>query len=146
MASEDPGSAATLVFRARTTPEMEGALKKIRFAWVAALISASITLIASLLAMRGSPVLGLTVLSLVDVALLLGLAFGIWRKSRTCAVIMLLYFVASKILQFSDPTGSLSQAARVGSIPMTLIFLYLYWQGVAGTFAFHRLQRDSTAA
>ena len=109
-------------------------LKKIKYAWVAALFSAGITLTFTLIAMSGTEILGFSAWELLDVALILGMAFGIYKKSRTCAVLMFLYFIASKILIMAEtckPTGIL----------VALLFAYFYWQGISGTFAYHKLKK-----
>jgi serine/threonine-protein kinase len=106
-------------------------LTKIRNAWVAGCISGCITLIITLLAISGTSVLGFDAWELIDVALIFGLAFGIYRKSRVCAVSMLVYFVAAKILIIKE-TGQASGAI------LALIFIYYYWQGIVGTFQYHK--------
>lgn len=109
-------------------------LKQIKQAWIAGVISGAITLGVTLLAIFGKSILGFGPWELLDVALVFGLAFGIYKKSRTCAVLMLVYFIAAKILIMME-TGKLH-----GSI-MSLVFIYFYWQGISGTFAYHRLLR-----
>jgi hypothetical protein len=108
-------------------------LKKIKSAWVAGCISGSVTLIVTLLAISGTSILNYSAWELFDVALIFGLAFGIYKKSRACAVLMLIYFIASKIL-IAIETG------KAPGIVLALIFVYYYWQGVAGTFAYHKLK------
>lgn len=112
-------------------------LKKIRNACIAGLITATVTLIVTLLAVFGVVQLfGFDAWEFVDVVLILGFTYGIYRKSRVCAVLMLVYFVASKIMLFM-------QTGKPNGLVMTLIFLYYYWQGVAGTFAYHRHFKDA---
>ena len=106
--------------------------KKIKNAWVAALVSAAMTTLLALIAVYGGQsVGGIDGSALFDVALILGLAFGIYKRSRACAVIMLVYFFASKIILFVD-------SGKVQGIFLSLVFLYFYWQGAVGTFASHR--------
>ena len=113
----------------------ESTLKKIRQAWIAALISAGITCIFSVLGMVGVGSLGFGAGNLLDVALMLGLAYGIRRNSRVCAVLMLVYFLISKYLMFKA-SGQFS-----GGI-MAVIFMWFYAQGIVGTFEYHkRLKR-----
>src|SRR5688572_11736049 len=71
--------------------------KKIKNAWCAAVISGSITLVVTLVAMSGTDILGFSAWELFDVALIFSLAIGIYKKSRACAVAMLTYFVLAKI-------------------------------------------------
>lgn len=106
-------------------------LTKIKRAWVTGVISGSITLLVTLLAVAGISFMGADAWFFFDVALIFGLTFGIYRKSRVCAVLMLIYFVASKIINIVQ-TGEFS-GWLVG-----LLFAYLYFQGVVGTFAYHR--------
>ncbi len=144
MNTESPQDAAALVFRTRTTPEQAAAEKKIRMGWGAALASAGITAVFSVVAMLGKSLAGVTAFSILDVLLLLGLAFGMHRRSRTCAVILLAYFLLSKVLQYMVVSASATgRISVVSGIPMALIFIYLYTQGVIGTFAWHRLRRTT---
>jgi len=116
------------------SPEMPPEIgKQIKSAWVAACISGVVTLVMTLIAMAGVDFLDFDAWNLVDVALIVGLAFGIYKRSRVCAVTMLVYFVASKILimvQTEKPTG----------LVLGLIFGYFFWQGIRGTFAYHKLK------
>jgi len=109
----------------------DGIRKKIRQAWVAGLFSFAITLIFTLMAILGKSIHGFGAWQLLDVAMILGLTFGIYKKSRICATVMLVYFVASKAMLIAE-TGNV--AGHVTS----LIFLYFYAQGVYGTFAYHQ--------
>jgi serine/threonine-protein kinase len=82
-------------------------------------------------------VLSFNAWNLIDAALIFSLAFGIYKKSRRCAVLMLVYFVGSKIIVIAD-TGRFSGAF------LSIVFIYFYLQGVIGTFTYHKLlkQRD----
>jgi hypothetical protein len=114
-------------------------LAKIKHATIAGVVSGCITLAITLFALAGNSILGFTGLELIDVALIFGLTFGIYKKSRTCAVIMLLYFVISKIVLIAE-----NGAAGSGGI-VALVFLYYYFQGMVGTFQYHKLLRESYA-
>jgi hypothetical protein len=108
-------------------------MKKIKAAWIAAVCSGTITLIVVVIAMvTGKKVMDLGLWNLVDVILIFGLAFGIYKKSRTCAVIMLVYFAASKIFQVVE-TG------QANGLVMGILFTILFVQGVIGTFQYHRI-------
>ncbi|MBL8740958.1 MAG: hypothetical protein JNK04_07690 [Myxococcales bacterium] len=108
--------------------------KKIRNAWIAGLISGSLTLLVTLLALAGTSLLGFTGWELIDVALIFGLTFGIYKKSRACAVALLVYFVGSKILMMVEggaPSG----------LVMAAVLAYYFAQGVSGTFEYQRRMR-----
>lgn len=113
-------------------PEVQ---KKIKQAWIAGAISGSMTLLFTLLAISGTKAAGFNAWNFIDVVLIFGLAFGIYKKSRACAVLMLVYFVVSKIL-IAIETGSVS-----GTV-LAIIFIYYYAQGIAGTFAYHQLVKQ----
>ena len=111
----------------RPVPEVPAEiLKKIKGAWVAAVISGSVTAVFSLV---GG--MGLDSWSLLDAAFIFGLAYGIYRKSRACAVLMLVYFIVSKVILTLE-TG------KAGGLLVGLIFLYYYARGVVGTFAYRK--------
>lgn len=109
--------------------------KKIRNGWVAACISGTLTLVVTLIAMSGTAILSFSAWSLIDVAVIFGLAFGIYRKSRTCAVLMLVFFVASKIFM-------MVQSGKPSGLLLAIVFFYYFWQAVMGTFAYHRLKPE----
>jgi len=138
MATENPYSAPT-AHVADPTPEIpEDIRKKIKSAWVAAAISGSITLVVTLVAMSGTDILGFSAWELIDVGLIFGLAFGIYKKSRACAVVMLTYFVISKIIL-------MVQSGKPSGVVLSIIFIYYFWQGVSGTFAYHKLKNRNPA-
>lgn len=97
-----------------------------------AAIVAAVTLAFSLYAMYQQPVLGVTVWSLVDVALFGVIAIGIWRwLSRVAAVAGLALYLLEQGYQIAT-IGSKSPV-------MALLFILFLFHGVRGTFAYHRL-------
>jgi len=108
------------------------ALRKIKTAWVAGIVSGVITLAVTLLSITGTRLFGFNAWSFLDVALIFGLTFGIYRKSRVCAVVMLVYFVLSKIYMWTITPSFIG-------LLVSLIFLFCYVQGVIGTFRYHRI-------
>ena len=111
-------------------------LKKIRAAWIACLVSAAMTLVMIAVVMStGRSSIGLQgPIDLVDVVFILGMAFGISRKSRICALLMLVYFAFSKYL-------IIRASGQVSGAWLGLVFLYFYAQGVVGTFEYHKLRK-----
>ncbi len=113
----------------------EAALKHIKGAWILGLISAGMTLLVVVLAASGVSILaemGFDWWNLLDVALLLVLSIGVYRKSRISAVLLLVYFVLSKIYMWVA-------LGNVSGLALTLLFGYFFVQGVRGTFAFQTL-------
>jgi hypothetical protein len=125
--------------------------KKIRNAWIAAIVFGSLTLLLTLAVMSEITVgifgfYAFTFLYLaeflgnysiykmfIDIVLFFGLAFGIYKKSRTCATILLVYFTVSQIFLRIE-------TSQTSGIFVSILFIYFFWQGVSGTFAYHKLK------
>lgn len=107
--------------------------KPIRNAWIAGTISGVLTLLVTLICAAGVDIPGLDfdLWNLFDVLLIFGLTFGIARKNRVCAILMFVYFVGSKLLMWKESGG-------VSGLPVAVIFGYYFFQGILGTFAYHR--------
>jgi hypothetical protein len=70
-----------------------------------------------------------------DPAVIAGLGYGVRRHSRVCAVGLLIYWVLSRL-------ALLGNGGQPGlALCLLLVFSYLFWSGVMGTFALKRLQR-----
>ena len=69
----------------------------IRNAWIAATISAGLTLIFAV-----TGLLGFDLSALWIVIVVLGLAFGVYKRNRACAVILFVFWVFDIILRFWD--------------------------------------------
>ena len=106
-------------------------LNNIRNAWCATLVTGIMILFVILFSIF-SPTSSFNPWALIDVVLIFGIAYGIYRKSRCCALIMLIYFAVSKIILFLDGMTTLS------NLIIGLIFFFFYFKGVTGTFAYHK--------
>jgi len=102
--------------------------------WIAAAIAGLATLIFSLTSSYG-----LTHYNLVDAALLFGLAYGIYRHSRICAVLALAYHILNRLMIFY------ARDVPPIAIVLTLMFAALYVLGVIGTFVHHARRRPAAA-
>lgn len=120
------------------------ALKHLRNAWIAGLVSAGITLVFTLAALSSGEQLiegmELNWTSVIDVILLIGLSFGTYKRLRWCAAGLLIDFVVSKLVQWSaaGPGNAVAMA-------FTVLFLYLFVQGVRGAWAWHGLRPGAAA-
>lgn len=118
--------------------DLKKALSAIKAAIICGIFSSAITLIATAIGIYKGEVefegMHFNALMLIDVGLLVGLTVGLFFKSRVCAVLMLVYFVLSKWMQWS-------QQISVASIIVGVAFLYFYFQGALGTFAYHKLKK-----
>ena len=98
---------------------------------MAASICAGLTLVLSVLAAVGVTTLpGYDAWNLIDVAILAGLAYGVWRRSRVCAVLLLLYGIANEVLLAFDETARFSL--------LRIVFIYFYFRGAIQIFRDHR--------
>jgi serine/threonine-protein kinase len=107
---------------------------RIRNGWIAGVITAAATLFASLLPLLGISLAGFNLWNLTDFALIAGLTLGIARKSRVCALMMLAYFVVSRI-------SLVAQTADIPGAVLGAILAFIFFEGVRGAFAWHQLAR-----
>jgi hypothetical protein len=111
--------------------------RSIRLGWGGAALSAIATLLFTFIissvadtisSVADTPLIVWAVSSAVVTA---ALGFGVYRRSRSAAVTLLVLFLISRIWYYLQ-TGSL------GSPLLSIIFLYCFVEGVRGTFAHHR--------
>lgn len=75
--------------------------------------------------------------SSLDILLIAGFTFGIYRKSRAAAVSLLVYFLASKVcIGLMD----IDLFKRPATVFFTFLFLYFFALGVRGTFRLHKIE------
>ena len=115
---------------------MEKANSAIKSAWIAGAISGVITLILALIG-----AFGYDLWSLIDAFLILGLSFGIYKKNRACAVILFVYWIGAKISQMWELGAQGQPAGLIGVLPIAILFGYYFFQGIRGTFAYHKIAR-----
>jgi serine/threonine-protein kinase len=138
---ENPYQAPHVNVEAETEPEIPSkVLSRIKGGWIAGIVSATITLIFTLIAMNGTNMpLALDAWSFIDVGLFLILSYGVYKKSRTAAVLLFLLFLANKIFMVLE-TG------KFQGWFMALIFLYFYFMAIVGTFQYHHILKKNKAA
>jgi hypothetical protein len=105
----------------------------IKRAMSAALIVAGLDLLLAVLSLFGIQILGTDLWILLDVVIVAGLAYGIHRFSRTCAILMCIYYLALCIF-LAGKTG-------ISSIVVRAIFLYYFGRGAQAMFTYHKLNR-----
>ena len=115
---------------------LQDANKAIKDAWLAGLISILVTITLTLVYASGAGFAHVALWNWVDIILLAGLSYGIYRKSSLAASLMLVYYLGSKIILWAD------ERAFIG-LPMALIFAYFFWRGVQGTRAYHQYSVSS---
>lgn len=110
--------------------------KKIKHARIAAMVCGTVTLAGSITLIVKQVQTGsslLNILSLIDAIFIFSMAYGIYRKSRICAVLMFEYFLLSKIFNIS-----ISAHINSGVLIIGAVFLFFLYQGITGTFAYHK--------
>ena len=123
--------------------EISEALKNIKYGYIAALVSAGITVVLNFLQFDAGDVnLFSDPVVLYDVIIILLLAFGIYKKSRVCAIAMLIYFILGKIFQFKE-YASYGIDTPPSTYLVAVVFIYFYFQAVRGTIAFHKINKKN---
>ena len=100
----------------------------ITIALIMALISGVGTILISLAGFQG-----VDVWNLADAAIVFGLAFGMYKKSRVCAVFLLLYYLYNRYLLWID-----FQDIKLFINITVILFSAGYILGLIGTFRYHR--------
>ena len=103
--------------------------KAVKNAVIAALVSAGVTAVLSVFTIfTNVEVLPVSPAFFVDIVVMLGLAFGVYKKSpRVCGV-------AAPVLPYRTNQRLARHSGNVSSLPMALVFCYFYVQGIRGTF------------
>jgi hypothetical protein len=107
-----------------------------RWAFGTAMVLTAIQTAGSLLPMTGIGIGGF-----LDVSAFLALGYGVKRKSRVCALVLLSYFIIAKVI---DVVIALVKNHRVGSLGgLAIVCLtgLLFLNGVRGTFAYHKFNK-----
>ena len=75
--------------------------------------------------------------SLLDCFVIFGLAYGVWRMSRTCTILMLVYFIADQLAKvFLQSAG----AGMAGTVLVVGAFV-LSIRAIFASFRYHALTR-----
>jgi hypothetical protein len=138
---EDTASAKSSIRRAVLTFQISDIRKAdmaIKIAWIAGIVCGVTTVIFSLLNL-----LGFNEWNLLDAGIIFGLSFGVYKKNMACAVILFIYFIGAKVSQIyeEDPLTSVRQVVIFG-----IMFGYMFFQGIRGTFAYHNFKSPPKAA
>jgi S1-C subfamily serine protease len=105
--------------------------RAIQRAWIAALVCGGITLVVGLIAIGGTQLVpGYNGGIVLDALILFGLAFGVYKRSRICATLLVGYAAFNEV--YIIITGiDKSPGLRV-------IFIYFYFRGMLATFAYQK--------
>lgn len=113
--------------------------KAIKRAWIAAIVSGCVTLLVVFLSFGGVTIIeGFSAWGLIDVVILLGFAYGIYKRSRICIILLLSYAIFNEIY---------TVASGIKPSPLRIIFMYYYFRGMLAIFAHHKqLSQDNIVA
>lgn len=103
--------------------------------WVAAIVAGTLMALFAL-----TRAFGFGPLNLTDAALLIGLAYGIYRRSRICAVLVLVYHALNLAALYGR-----AHYLPPNVVAVALAFAALYVLGIVGTFAHHAHRRTQPA-
>lgn len=110
-------------------------MRLIRRAWMAGVVATVLKLLVAIAAVGGFFGSGFDAWLFADAGLAAALTYGIYRRSRLCAISMVLHIVAATLMSSGD--GRPGGAAMV----VPAIFLYFHVGGVVGTLRLHRILR-----
>lgn len=117
-----------------TNTQLIDAEKHIKRGWIAGTITTVITLVYAYMGTINEDVrfqYGMSTWSLLDVALLAGLTYGIYKKNRYCALTLLIYFVGSKLLL------AISSGKFTGGI-LSIVFAYFFFLATRAAFQIYK--------
>ena len=97
--------------------------------WGAATIAGALTGFGAVLKMGG-----LNYFNLIDAGIYFGLAFGIFRKSRVCAGLLLLYYLVNQYTRVAIQHFPIS----ISGLIVTAIFIAAYLLAIVGTLEWHK--------
>jgi hypothetical protein len=113
----------------------------IKNAYIAGIFCATISLLSPIISVNYRSKIAHTTIYdyglLIDPIIIIGLSFGIYKKNRYCAVIMFIYFIGYKLMQFYEMASQKEELSLI-IIAVGLFFSYWFFQGMRGTFTYHK--------
>lgn len=117
-------------------PELEECKIKIRRGFWTTVVVAVLTLIMAIVTNYESGLVAILDSSyFYDVAVCVFLAIGIYYKSRVSALLMLSYYVISKVIQ-------INQTGKASGVVIAIIIAVLLTQATLAAFKYHRLRKQ----
>jgi hypothetical protein len=113
----------------------ESARKAAKQGVIAAGFVAVITALFATISMAGTTVMNISAWAYIDAVIFAAIAFGIYKMSRTAAVLGLLLYLLEKLMMLSS--------IRPASIFLIGILIIAFVNSVRGTFAYHRIISQS---
>jgi uncharacterized membrane protein YczE len=117
--------------------DIEEAKKNVKYARDTGFLMSVLTLALSLLSLTGQTIGGVSPWNVIDAIFIAGLAFGIGRYSRICAVLLLVYLFANVAMRYME-------AGQGSGWGIAFVFAYFIYQGIRGTFSYHKLKKSGS--
>ena len=112
---------------------LEDAIDTTKAGMAAAIMCAAITGLMALASMLGVKVFpGFSAFALVDAVIFAGFGWGLYRHSRLCAVLVLLFYLL-------EQANNIANFQTYNAV-MALMFISFFIQGVRGTFKYHKFK------
>lgn len=110
----------------------------IKHGWIAGVVIGTISFLSWLIAMLAGQTeiqgMEVTVYGIIDIIFIFALSYGVFQKSRVCAVILAGYFILIKLIQLIT--------ANLFGILGLLIFSPFLVRAVIGTIKYHKINDD----
>ena len=117
--------------------DLDKAENKIRKAYILGFVYATLFLVFSFVKKPIQPDLIVT----IGAVLLYGLSFGIYKRNRVCAIIMIVFFIIEKIDLITRRTEEMmGGTGGIVFASVALVILVFFFEGMRGTFAYHKLK------
>lgn len=101
----------------------------------AAIVSVTITTILILLNLSGANIFDLGLMNLIDVSLLVAVAFCIKKKIKIAPLIGALLYLLGQIVFIIE--------YKIPNVPMIIVFLVMYSNSYRGILAWHKIKKES---
>lgn len=121
--------------------DMESANKSITEAVKIGLLVSTITGVYKLYVVFG---IGRNPINLVDIIIVFGMSFGLYKKSRVCGSIIFVWFLFNTFYILIIKLTTIDKVNPAGLIFGILVAFYInvaFFQGLRGTFAYHKMLR-----
>jgi hypothetical protein len=124
---------------------LKSAESAVNGAWLSGAVIGLLTLIWTIAAFMFSSAgsRGVVVAPLVNVIVLFALSYGVWRKSRICAVSLAVYFVS--LVVWKTISWAESKTVPLG-ILTDFVAMALCVNGARGAFAYHKIKQNGVGS
>ena len=137
-----------------TSGDADQARRRMRYAWVAAFIWAGISLLNAVIIALGilfgfdaenQPLWsgGQLAFVLAESTLVAILGFGVFKRWRLAALLLFFYFGISRIVLIALGLIALQEPSAVLRFLVQVAVVYLFFQGMRGSLAFHYLSHPA---